>query len=131
MRSARRPLASVSSGSRAKPCASRHRLAPRAIAAAALGQLQTALEMAERLAPLEAKIRDAIRAELLKPGDVHEVTAQARERGLITADEARQLQEFDTAVMAIISVDDFDASELRRVAQSATLPFHDTAGAVG
>ncbi len=96
-----------------------------------LGQLQTTLEMAERLAPLEAKIRDAIRAELLKPGDVHEVTAQARERGLITADEARQLQEFDTAVMAIISVDDFDTSELRRVAPSATLPFHDTAGAVG
>ncbi len=96
-----------------------------------LGQLQTTLEMAERLAPLEAKIRDAIRAELLKPGDVHEVTAQARERGLITADEARQLQEFDTAVMAIINVDDFDASELRRVAPSATLPFHDTAGVVG
>ncbi len=96
-----------------------------------LGQLQTTLEMAERLAPLEAKLRDAMRAELLTPGDVHEVTAQAQERGLITADEARQLQEFDAAVMAIISVDDFDASELRRVAQPATLPFHDTAGAVG
>ena len=96
-----------------------------------LGQLQATLEMAEQLAPLETKIRDAIRADLLTPGNVHEVTAQAQERGLITADEARQLQEFDTAVLAIISVDDFDPAELRRVAQPATLPFHDTAGAVG
>ena len=46
-------------------------------------------------------------------------------------DEARQLEEFDAAVLAIVSVDDFDPSELRRVAQPATLPFHDTAGAVG
>jgi acyl-CoA dehydrogenase len=96
-----------------------------------LGQLQATLEMAERLAPLEEKIRDAIRADVLTAGNVGEVTAQAVERGLITADEARQLQEFDTAVLAIISVDDFDPSELRRVAQPATLPFHDTAGAVG
>jgi acyl-CoA dehydrogenase len=96
-----------------------------------LGQLQTALEMGERLAPLETKIRDAMRADLLTPGDIHEVTAQALERGLITAEEARQLQEFDAAVLAIISVDDFDPAELRRVAQPATLPFHDTVGAVG
>jgi acyl-CoA dehydrogenase len=96
-----------------------------------LGQLQATLEMAERLAPLEEKIRDAIRADVLTAGNVGEVTAQAVERGLITADEARQLQELDTAVLAIISVDDFDPSELRRVAQPATLPFHDTAGAVG
>ncbi|MDH4021751.1 MAG: acyl-CoA dehydrogenase [Gammaproteobacteria bacterium] len=96
-----------------------------------LGQLQATLEMAERLAPLEEKIRDAIRADVLTAGNVGEVTAQAVERGLITADEARQLREFDTAVLAIISVDDFDPSELRRVAQPATLPFHDTAGAVG
>jgi acyl-CoA dehydrogenase len=96
-----------------------------------LGQLQAALEMSERVAPLEAKIRDAIRAEVLSPGDIHEVTAQAQERGLITGEEARQLQDFDAAVLAIISVDDFDPSELRRVAQPATLPFHDTAGAVG
>ncbi|MEZ5565769.1 MAG: acyl-CoA dehydrogenase [Gammaproteobacteria bacterium] len=96
-----------------------------------LGQLQTTLEMAERLAPVESRIRDAVRAELLKPGEVHELIDQARDRGVITADEARQMHELDKAVMAIVNVDDFDPSELPRVVKPAQLPVHDTAGAVG
>ena len=96
-----------------------------------LGQLQATLEMAEQLVPLEAKIRAALKAELLTAGEPAAVAEQARERGLITAEEARQLQDFDAAVMAITRVDDFDPAELRRVAQPATLPIHDTGGAVG
>jgi hypothetical protein len=72
-----------------------------------------------------------MRAGILDHGAVHERLDQALERGLLTADEARQLQEFDTLVLAITGVDDFDPAELRRVAQAAPLPFHDTAGVVG
>lgn len=96
-----------------------------------LGQLQVALETAERLAPVETKVRDAIRAGLLEPGPVHERLEQARERGVITVDEARLMQEFDATVLALTAVDDFDPSELRRVARPAALPLHDTAGLVG
>ena len=96
-----------------------------------LGQLQVALETAERLAPVETKVRDAIRAGLVEPGAVHERLEQARDRGVITADEARLMQEFDATVLALTAVDDFDPSELRRVAHPAAVPLHDTAGLVG
>ena len=60
-------------------------------------------------------------------------TREQVERGVavITAEEARQLQDFDKTVLAITGVDDFDPAELRRLAQAAALPFHDTAGVVG
>jgi acyl-CoA dehydrogenase len=96
-----------------------------------LGQLQAALETAERLAPLEARVREAMRAGILEHGAVHERLEQARERGVITTEEARQLQEFDSMVLAITGVDDFDPAELRRVTRTAAVPFHDTAGVVG
>ena len=96
-----------------------------------LGQLQAALEMAERLAPVEARVREAMRAGILEHGAVHERIEQARERGLISAEEARQLLDFDNTVLAITGVDDFDPAEIRRIAQTAAMPFHDTAGVVG
>ena len=96
-----------------------------------LGSLQATLELAEALAPVETRVREAIRAGVLEPGAIHERLEQARERGVISPDEARRLQEFDAAVLAITGVDDFDPAELRRVTSRATLPLHDTAGAVG
>jgi acyl-CoA dehydrogenase len=118
-----------------RPTETRNRLCEGIFAArqadSPLGQLQMALETSERLAPVETRVRDAIRAGLLEPGAVHERIEQARERGVISADEARQLQEFDAIVLAITAVDDFDPAELRRVARPAALPIHDTAGLVG
>ncbi|MEO8224050.1 MAG: acyl-CoA dehydrogenase, partial [Gammaproteobacteria bacterium] len=118
-----------------RPTESRNRLCDGIYATRApdspLGQLQATLEMSERLIPLEIKMRDAMKAGLLEPGAMHERIEQARTRAIITADEARQLQEFDAAVLAITGVDDFDPAELRRVGQPAPVPFHDTAGAVG
>jgi acyl-CoA dehydrogenase len=118
-----------------RPTETRNRLCEGIFAArqadSPLGQLQVALETSERLAPVETRVRDAIRAGLLEPGAVHERIEQARERAVISADEARQLQEFDAIVLAITAVDDFDPAELRRVARPAALPIHDTAGLVG
>jgi acyl-CoA dehydrogenase len=118
-----------------RPTETRNRLCEGIFAArqpdSPLGQLQAALESAERLAPVETRIRDAMRAGLLEPGNVHERIDQARDCGVISADEARQLQEFDAAVLAITGVDDFDPAELRRVTRPAAVSFHDTAGVVG
>ncbi|MCE7902347.1 MAG: acyl-CoA dehydrogenase [Gammaproteobacteria bacterium PRO9] len=106
-----------------------------------LGELQAALETAERLAPVELRIRNAVRAELIKAGDAHELVERARERGIITAEEARELLDFDNAVMGIINVDDFDPSELPRIISAGSGPagsgpaesgpIHDSVGAVG
>ena len=96
-----------------------------------LGQLQVALETAERLAPVETRIREAIRAGVLEPGPVHERIEQARERGVVSADEALQMQAFDAEVLKLTAVDDFAPGELGRGTVPAALPFHDTAGLVG
>ncbi len=96
-----------------------------------LGRLQSTLELAEGLGPVEARIREAIRAEALEPGAVYQRIDQALERSIISPDEARRLHELDAAVLSITGVDDFDPAELRRVTRPATAPLHDTAGAVG
>ncbi len=118
-----------------RPTETRNRLCAGIFAArqpdSPLGQLQVALETADRLAPVELKVRDAMRAGLVEPGAVHDRLEQAQARGVITADEARLLQEFDATVLALTAVDDFEPSELRRVARPAALPLHDTAGLVG
>jgi hypothetical protein len=76
-------------------------------------------------------VKDAIRSGVLSAGSVHERVDEARDRGVLSADEARQLHELDAAVLAITGVDDFDPAELRRVTPAVTVPFHDTAGVVG
>jgi acyl-CoA dehydrogenase len=119
-----------------RPTATRDRLCDGIYAArlpdSPLGQLQTALEAAERLAPVEGRVREAMRAGVVSHGAVHERIAEARDRGVITADEARQLQELDNMVLAITGVDDFDPAELRRVSPPpAVASFHDTTRAVG
>ena len=83
-----------------------------------LGQLQAGLEAAEELAPVEARVREAMKAGILKPGAVHERIAEARDRALISAEEARRLEEFDDLVMAITRVDDFDPAALRCAASN-------------
>jgi len=118
-----------------RPTATRERLCEGIYAArlpdSPLGQLQTALEAAERLIPVETRVREAIRAGILPAGAVHERIDDARDRGVISADEARQLRDYDNLVLTITGVDDFDPAELRRFTQPAPAPFHDTAGVVG
>jgi acyl-CoA dehydrogenase len=79
-----------------------------------LGQLQSALEMAEQVSPLESKVREAMRAGVVEPGEIHQRLDQARERGVLSPEEAALLQRFDATVMALTAVDDFDAAELGR-----------------
>lgn len=77
-----------------------------------LGTLQTALEMADEVAPLEDKLRDAVRSEVVAGIQIAEQIESARESGILDDAEAQQLIEFDELVMSLIAVDDFSSSEL-------------------
>jgi acyl-CoA dehydrogenase len=79
-----------------------------------LGELQRVLELAEELLPLEARIRDAVRAGLLPPGDTWLQGPEALARGLVSAAEAAQLAALDAAVQALVAVDDFAPGDLGR-----------------
>ncbi len=83
-----------------------------------LGLLQEALELAVAAEPLEKRIRvEGVKTGLVTalepPGQVE----QALAAGLINADEATLLREFDRKVMDIINVDDFAPEELRAAVQ--------------
>jgi acyl-CoA dehydrogenase len=101
-----------------RPTAARARLCAGIYAArdgsSPLGELQRVLELAEEALPLEGRIRDAIRAGLLPPGDAWQQGPEALARGLISAAEAAQLAELDAAVQALVAVDDFAPGDLGR-----------------
>ena len=59
------------------------------------------------------------KAGLLPPGDFHEHIGQACSQGILSAEEAEQLREFDATVMALTAVDDFDPAELQSRMQPA------------
>jgi acyl-CoA dehydrogenase len=77
-----------------------------------LGLLQAALETTEELSPLTDKLRGAVRAGVVKTDDPVARIDEAREAGVLTASEAKQLHDLDRQVMALINVDDFDGAEL-------------------
>jgi acyl-CoA dehydrogenase len=77
-----------------------------------LGQLQDALEMAEQMTPLENKIRDAERAGVITGEHPLDKIDQAEKNGILTKEEANQLRIYDTKVMDLIAVDEFDSREL-------------------
>ena len=77
-----------------------------------LGLLQEALEAVEAATPLEKKVRDARRSGIVESDDPLELIEQAKEAGVLTAEEAAQLRALDEQVMALIDVDDFASGEL-------------------
>ena len=78
-----------------------------------LGLLQAALEATEAATPLEEKLRNAVRAGVIKADDPIERINSANEAGILSADEAKQLRDLDKQVMDLIDVDDFTSAELR------------------
>lgn len=87
-----------------------------------VGQLQQALEFAERVGPIERKILDARRDGRITQDDVPGRIDEAERQGIITADEAETLREFDRTIMALIGVDDFDPAELGRSSSDGFFP---------
>ncbi len=84
-----------------------------------LGLLQEALELAEEVKPLERKVFDAKRRGDLESDDTPGQIEEARKKGVISAEEAKQITAFDKKVMELIGVDDFAPEELTRGAPTA------------
>jgi acyl-CoA dehydrogenase len=81
-----------------------------------LGQLQQALELSEALSPLLEKLKQANKEGLLKSEYLGFQIHEAQGAEIITADEAGRLRDFHEKVMNLMSVDDFDSSEIGRAA---------------
>lgn len=77
-----------------------------------LGLLQEALELTEVVKPLERKVFDARKSGVVTAEDTPSQINQAEEKGILTAEEATQLRDFDDKVMTLIAVDDFTADAL-------------------
>ncbi|MDH3442027.1 MAG: DUF1974 domain-containing protein, partial [Gammaproteobacteria bacterium] len=87
-----------------------------------LGQLQEALELAEKFAPLERRLRQAQREGLIISNDLGEQIDQAAKAGVINKKEATQLTDFHEKVDSLLAVDDFASEELSRTAAAARPP---------
>lgn len=79
-----------------------------------VGLLQQGLLLAERIKPLERRVHDARKAGEIISEDTPGQIEEALKKGILSADEARQVREFDDTVLALTGVDDFDPSELIR-----------------
>ena len=84
-----------------------------------LGLLQEVLELAEEIKPLERKVFNAKRRGELNSDDTPGQIEEAQKKGVITAEEAKQITAFDDKVMELIAVDDFAPEELTRFAPAA------------
>jgi acyl-CoA dehydrogenase len=104
------------------PSATRERLASGIYRAAdadsPIGMLQRVLESAEAIKALERKVFDAKRAGSLASDDTPGQIEEAARKGIVTAEEAERLREFDREVMALMAVDDFAPGELARRASN-------------
>ncbi len=79
-----------------------------------LGLLQQAMELAERIKPLERRIFDAHRAGEITADDTPGQIDEAEQKGLLNKAEADAVRAFDRQVLALTGVDDFDPRDLRR-----------------
>lgn len=78
-----------------------------------LGALQQALELAVRAEPLEKKLRvEGVKTGRVTALDLPTQIEQARAAGILDADDAAFLADYDRRVMDIVNVDDFASAEL-------------------
>ena len=79
-----------------------------------LGLLQEALELAEKHAPLERRLRQAQKEGLIRSDYLGDQIAEAERAEVVNAAEARELQSYHDKVARLIAVDDFAPEDLRR-----------------
>ena len=83
-----------------------------------LGLLQEALVLSQTAEPIEKRIRvEGVKTGKVTALDPPGQVSQALAAGLISETEAAMLRDYDRKVMDLISVDDFDTSELGAEAQ--------------
>ena len=79
----------------------------------ALGALEAALVSTLACEPLQAKLDDARKAGKLKEHDEVARISEARDRGIIDAEQALQLERDYALRRKVVMVDDFAPQELR------------------
>ncbi len=78
-----------------------------------LGLLEEALELSERMEPIEKRIRvEGVKTGKITALDLPGQIEQALAAGIVSEQEAAQLREYDRKVMNLIHVDDFAPHEL-------------------
>ena len=100
-----------------KPSAARDRLTAHVYVGGTnepVGRVEHALALAVAAEPATRKVQRAIRAGLLDADAAEDQMAEALERGLITAEDARALAAAEAARRDAIAVDEFEAGALAR-----------------
>lgn len=100
-----------------EPGAARDRLCRHAfrsnVAGNPLGELQEALKLALRAEPVERKLRvEGVKSGRIKALDMPSQIAEGERLGILTAEEAALLLDYDAKIMRIINVDDFAPADL-------------------
>ena len=80
-----------------------------------LGLLQEALELTEKYAPMERRLKQAQREGLIDSDYPGMQIEEAEKAGVIAKKEAAELRDYHAKVSALLAVDDFAPEELRRV----------------
>jgi acyl-CoA dehydrogenase len=80
-----------------------------------LGLMNEALRLADVADPLEKRVRKAAKDGQIAEREFPEMIDAALAAGVLDDAEARELHEFDSRVMALMAVDDFDPEELARL----------------
>ena len=80
-----------------------------------LGLLQQALVLAEQVAPLEKRLREAQKEGRLRADYLGEQITEAEQAGVIDKSEAADLQSYHDKVRSLLAVDDFSSQELMRM----------------
>jgi len=79
-----------------------------------LGLLQEALELTMEFDPVERRLRQARKEGLLSSDYLGDQIEEAEKAQVISKAEARNMRSYHEKVLALLAVDDFDASELAR-----------------
>ncbi|MBT8080634.1 MAG: acyl-CoA dehydrogenase [Gammaproteobacteria bacterium] len=79
-----------------------------------LGLLQEALGLAESLAPLEAKLKQARKEGLIKSDYLGHQIDEAERAGVIDKKESAEMRSYHEKVQELLAVDDFSSDELAR-----------------
>jgi len=90
-----------------------------------LGLLQEALELSEKLLPLEKKLKQARREGLISSEYLGHQIIEADKAGVISKNEADQLRDYHSKVSHLLSVDDFspeDLGTMRRETDKPAIP---------
>jgi acyl-CoA dehydrogenase len=86
-----------------------------------LGLLQEALELSEKFAPMELRLRQAKREGLIDSEILGDQIEDAEKAGVISRKEASDLRDYNEKVTDLLAVDDFASEDLVRTG-TATVP---------